>query len=63
VAGVQKHTGQQVVAVASRTPGKAVEFAGKFGIESHDNYEDLLAREDIDIVYVPPCLASTRITH
>jgi len=53
VAGVQKHTGQQVVAVASRTPGKAVEFAGKFGIESHDNYEDLLAREDIDIVYVP----------
>lgn len=53
VAGVQKHTSQQVVAVASKTPGKAEAFASKFGIESHDNYEDLLAREDIDIVYIP----------
>lgn len=53
VSGVKKHTKQHVVAVASRTPGKAVEFAGKFGLESHDNYEDLLAREDIDVVYIP----------
>ena len=53
VAGVQKHTKQQVVAVASRTPGKAESFAKTFGIESHDNYEDLLAREDIDVIYVP----------
>jgi len=53
VGGVQKHTGQRVVAVASRTPGKAEEFAAQFDIESHDNYEDLLAREDIDIVYIP----------
>ena len=49
VAGVQKHTAQQIVAVASRTPGKAEEFAKNFGIENHDNYEDLLAREDIDV--------------
>ncbi len=53
VASVQKHTGQQIVAVASRTPGKASEFAAKFGIEAHDSYEALLAREDIDIIYIP----------
>jgi predicted dehydrogenase len=53
VAGVQKHTSQQIVAVASRTPGKAEIFANKFGIEHHDSYEELLAREDIDIIYIP----------
>lgn len=53
VTGVQKHTGQQIVAVASRTPGKAENFAAKFGIEFHANYEELLAREDIDVVYIP----------
>ena len=53
VGGVQKHTKQQIVAVASRTPGKAEAFAADFGIEAHDNYEDLLARTDIDIVYIP----------
>jgi predicted dehydrogenase len=53
VAGVQKHTSQQIVAVASRTPGKAEIFASKFGIEHHDSYEELLAREDIDIIYIP----------
>jgi len=52
VPGVQEFTGQQVVAVASRTPGKAEEFAKTYGLEAHDNYEDLLAREDIDVVYV-----------
>lgn len=51
--GVQKHTTQQIIAVASRTPGKAESFATKFNIESHDNYEDLLAREDIDVIYIP----------
>ena len=53
VGGVQKHTKQHVVAVASRTPGKAEEFADRFEIQSHDNYEELLARADIDIVYIP----------
>ena len=52
VPGVQKFTSQKVVAVASRTPGKAEEFASQYGLEAHDNYEDLLAREDIDVVYV-----------
>jgi predicted dehydrogenase len=53
VTGVQKHTNQKVVAVASRTPGKAEQFAAEFGIEAHDNYEALLAREDIDVIYIP----------
>ena len=53
VEGVQKHTGQKIVAVASRTPGKAAGFASRFGLESHDNYEDMLARDDIDVVYIP----------
>lgn len=53
VDSVQKHTKQQVIAVASRTPGKAEPFASKFAIDSHDSYEELLARDDIDAVYIP----------
>jgi predicted dehydrogenase len=53
VTGAQKHTAQQIVAVASRTPGKAAEFAKTFGLEHHDNYEGLLARPDIDVIYIP----------
>ncbi|MTA30017.1 MAG: gfo/Idh/MocA family oxidoreductase, partial [Actinobacteria bacterium] len=53
VTGVQKHAKQQIVAVASRTPGKAAAFAARFNLESHDNYEDLLARDDIDVIYIP----------
>ena len=53
VTGVQKHTKQKVVAVASRTPGKAEEFAREHGIQHHSNYEELLARDDIDVIYIP----------
>lgn len=53
VEGVQKHTEQIIVAVASRTPGKAAEFAARWGIEALDSYETLLARDDIDIIYIP----------
>lgn len=53
VSGVTQHTTQQIVAVASRTPGKAAEFAAQYGFESHDNYEDLLSRDDIDVIYFP----------
>lgn len=53
VEGVQKHTSQQIVALASRTPDKAAVFAEKWGIEALDSYEELLARDDIDIIYVP----------
>ena len=53
VGSVQKHTTQQVVAVASRTPGRAAEFAKDFSIAKvYQSYEELLVDEAIDAVYV-----------
>jgi predicted dehydrogenase len=47
------HTGQQIISVASRTEGKAKEFAEKMNITEFDeSYETLAAREDIDAVYI-----------
>jgi len=48
---VQQHAGSELLAVASRTPAKAAEFASEFGIDGSD-YETLLKRSDIDMVYV-----------
>lgn len=43
----------EVVAVAGRTPGKAKAFAGKNGVPAYyESYEEMLARDDIDGVYV-----------
>ena len=43
----------QVIAVASRTPAKAEQFASEFNIPAkYDNYEQLLQRDDIDAVYI-----------
>ncbi len=45
--------GAIIIAVASRTAGKAREFARKYGISAHyDKYEDLVVRDDIDAVYI-----------
>ncbi|QKJ25673.1 Gfo/Idh/MocA family oxidoreductase [Aquiluna borgnonia] len=49
---VQKHTTQKIVAVASRTHGRARDYGQRFGIESHDTYEALVSRDDVDIIYV-----------
>jgi predicted dehydrogenase len=47
------HTQQNVVTVASRTPGRAQEFAVKMGLPDFDEtYESLAARDDIDAVYI-----------
>jgi predicted dehydrogenase len=44
---------QAVVAVGSRTPEKAREFAGRYGIErAYGSYEELAADEGVDVVYV-----------
>ena len=42
-----------VVAVASRTPARAASIAREFGIaQTADGYDDLLSRDDIDVVYI-----------
>ena len=47
------NSNQKFIAVASRTPGKAEEFAKKWEIPSfHNSYEDLASRDDIDAIYI-----------
>ncbi len=42
-----------IKAVASRSHQKAIEFAGKFGVEKpYGNYHELLADTDIDVIYI-----------
>ena len=43
----------RLTAVASRDAAKARRFAAEFGCEAVTGYEALLAREDIDAVYLP----------
>lgn len=53
VGSVLEHTSQQVVAVASRTPGRASAFAQQFSIGTvYETYEELLSDDSIDAVYV-----------
>ena len=50
---VRANTNQRIVAVASRTPGRAQAFASAHAIPlALASYEELVAREDIDAVYV-----------
>lgn len=49
-----EHAGARVVAVAARTPERARAFAEANGIPHvSESYEELLAREDVDVVYNP----------
>ena len=53
VAACQKHTSQKFHAVASRTPGRADEFAKKFEMpKTHDSYAALVGDSEIDAVYI-----------
>lgn len=56
VAAVHGHTAGSVVAVASRHPGRAADFAGQHGIPrgygGPDGYAALAADPDVDVVYV-----------
>ena len=48
-----RYTAQEIVTIASRTPGRAEEFALKMGLPSFDeSYESLAARDDIDAIYI-----------
>ena len=42
-----------LVAVASRTPEKAAQFAQEFECEAVTGYDNLLSRTDIDAIYMP----------
>lgn len=50
---LKKHTNQQVVGIASKTPGKAEALAGKHGVEkTYSSYEDLCAQPEVDVIYI-----------
>lgn len=46
------HSGFELAAIASRTPDKAVEFAGQYGA-TPCSYDELVECGDIDLVYCP----------
>ncbi|MEU8471259.1 Gfo/Idh/MocA family oxidoreductase [Streptomyces sp. NPDC029006] len=43
----------RVTAIAGRDPARTAPFAARFGCEAVDDYARLLARPDIDAVYIP----------
>lgn len=50
---LRRHTRQRVAAVASRTPGRAEEFADRFGIAHRFlDYAELAASPEVDVVYI-----------
>ena len=53
VGATQKHTAQRFAAVASRTPGRADEFASTFNIPKvHASYQDLVEDDELDAIYI-----------
>jgi len=51
---IQKAENCEVVAIASRNPGRAATAAARLGIPaSYGSYEELLAADDVDAVYIP----------
>lgn len=60
VSSSKKYTSQVFSAVASRTKGRAQEFARKYGIgRAHENYEQLVQDSEIDAIYI----ASWQVEH
>lgn len=51
--GAMQNDDMEVVCVASRTKETAQRMAKKYNIPESQTYEELLSRDDIDIVYVP----------
>ncbi len=50
---LKKHTKQEVVAIASKTPGKAEALGLKHGVaRTYSTYEELCSQEDIDVIYI-----------
>lgn len=60
VGSAQKHTSQRFLAVASRTKGRAEEFAKRFSIPTiHKSYEELVQDPQLDAIYI----ASWQVEH
>ncbi|TCO62045.1 Gfo/Idh/MocA family protein [Actinocrispum wychmicini] len=53
LASMAAHPDVELVAVASRDRAKAERFAARFACEPVTGYDELLARDDIEAVYVP----------
>jgi xylose dehydrogenase (NAD/NADP) len=54
LAGAREAEGVDVVAVGSRDRGRGQQFADRHGIgRVHGSYEDLLADDDVEAVYIP----------
>ena len=52
--GAKLATAAEVVAVASRDRGRAEEWARERGVaRAHGSYEELLADDDVEAIYVP----------
>jgi predicted dehydrogenase len=50
---LQKHTKQQVVGIASKTPGKAEALASKYGVaQTYNSYEAICAQKSVDVIYI-----------
>jgi len=47
----------ELVAVAYHDEEKARQFATTFGIEAYSDYDELLARDDVDVVHIAPPVA------
>lgn len=53
IPAIQKIEDLELIAVASRTEDKAYEYAQLFDCEAIVGYQNLLNRQDIDVVYMP----------
>lgn len=54
IPAIQRSANGRLIALASRTPGKADETAGRLGIpRAHGSYEALLADPEVEAVYIP----------
>jgi predicted dehydrogenase len=54
LAGAREADGVEVVAVGSRDRARGLEFADRHGIATvHGSYEELLADDDVEAVYIP----------
>ncbi|MDN3262822.1 Gfo/Idh/MocA family oxidoreductase [Streptomyces sp. CSDS2] len=45
--------GVEIAAIAGRDAARARELAGRYGASPHHGYDELLARDDVDAVYIP----------